>query len=282
MGENDSLSPPSPEPVTDWRASLSPELQGDKTLEQYKSLEELAKGHIETKKLVGNAIRIPGEGAKPEEIKVFHGKLGVPETPEKYLEAGVKLPEVPPESGVAWDQQEVQTFFKLAHAEGYTPKQTQTALNAFAAYMLRFNDKTRNLMAQADTEELRLATQELEKTWGPKDGPQWKHNQALAEHAIQRLLDGQPPAVIQRIVEQANDPLLAQAWAAIGDGLLEHGFLDTAEIAVGQSVEDVEQQIEAMRTQILKVTEGSPEHARLMDEYSALWTMRARLSAATS
>src|SRR3990172_11892156 len=97
---------PAPEPApapapTDWRAALPADLQADKSLEQFKGKDwaevgpTLAKGYVETKKMVGGSLKVPKEDATPEEQAAFYTALGRPETPDKYE---TKVPELPPDA----------------------------------------------------------------------------------------------------------------------------------------------------------------------------------------
>lgn len=100
--------------------TLPEDLRSNETLSRYNSLEELAKGFIETKSMVGNSIRVPSEDAgaeartefinklinkapelmikpdftNPEQSEEFFTTLGVPDDFSKYQNPeGVELPQ---------------------------------------------------------------------------------------------------------------------------------------------------------------------------------------------
>jgi hypothetical protein len=52
----------------------------------FKSLDDVAKSYREAEKGLrdGGRIKVPGDGAKPEEIAAFHKAIGVPEKPDDY------------------------------------------------------------------------------------------------------------------------------------------------------------------------------------------------------
>src|SRR6185369_12579211 len=68
----------------EWMAGLPDDLKGDATLTRYKSLDDLARGHLETKKLASSKLIIPGDGATDEDWGKFYDALGRPESPDKY------------------------------------------------------------------------------------------------------------------------------------------------------------------------------------------------------
>ena len=55
--------------------SLSDEVKTNPTLIQYKTLDDMLKGHIQTKSLVGSSIRVPGEDAGEKDMGEFYQKL---------------------------------------------------------------------------------------------------------------------------------------------------------------------------------------------------------------
>lgn len=102
--------------MSEWMNELPPELQSNETLKQYKSVGDLAKGLVETKAMVGNSIRIPGQDAGEDARVEFINKLkdrvpelvlrpddndpaswalfGTPESADKYdVPEGVTLPD---------------------------------------------------------------------------------------------------------------------------------------------------------------------------------------------
>src|SRR3990170_5621200 len=138
---------------TDWRAALPADLQADKSLEQFKGKDwaevgpTLAKGYVETKKMVGGSLKIPKEDATPEEVAAFYTALGRPETPDKY---DTKIPEFPPDAGVPpLDQVAFRDFLAVSHGAGLTAKQVQAVMDWYGAYTLANVDKFTEFTAQS-------------------------------------------------------------------------------------------------------------------------------------
>lgn len=260
----------SPTPPTDWRASLPIELQAEKSLESFKDVGALAKGFVETKKLVGRGIEFPGADAKPEAVADFRKRAGVPETPDKYP---LTLPDPPEGSPLTWDKGLIAGFLKEMHATHARPETVQAAINIYAQKMAKDWDQWRNQQNASENADLSGEIKELEKKWGPKDGPMWKHYAGRANLAIRTLMGDAPPEAIQRVVESANDPEVAHAFSLLADSLLEHGFLGEDEMPSGMGAQDAQAKADAIRDAALKDHAhplnhvNHPEHERVMKQY---------------
>src|SRR4030095_3808230 len=69
-----------------WRPTLPDEMKAEPSLGGFKDVGALAKAWVETKRLVGDAVKVPKPDASPEERAAFHRKLGVPQSPDQYGE----------------------------------------------------------------------------------------------------------------------------------------------------------------------------------------------------
>lgn len=68
-----------------WRGTLDEELRDDKSLLSFKSVKDLAKSFVNTKKMVGaNTVAIPTDISTEGEWQEFHKAGGRPETVEDY------------------------------------------------------------------------------------------------------------------------------------------------------------------------------------------------------
>lgn len=102
---------------TPWRETLPEEIRNDPSLVDFKDVAALAKSHIETKKLVGASIRVPGPDAAPEARKAFVEKLVKADPNLLYL------PDNAPEEAVAaaW-----QRLGRPGKPEDYAPPDEET------------------------------------------------------------------------------------------------------------------------------------------------------------
>lgn len=263
----DGSATPAP---TDWRASLPVELQNEPSLAKYKSMEEALKGSVHAQRLVGKSLEFPGADAKPEQVAEYRKRAGVPETPDGYK---ITLPAPPEGSGMSWDQTLVKSFLAEMHGVHARPEVVQAAINTYYADMNKKWDAWRNQQNASENEDLSGAIKELEKKWGPKDGPMWKHYAGRAELAIRTLMGDAPPSAIQKIVESTNDPEVAHAFSMLADSLLERGFLGEEEMPSGMGADDAQRKADEIRDAAVKDPQhplnnpNHPEHDRVMKQY---------------
>jgi len=135
----------------------------------------------------------------------------------------------------------------------------------------------RNQQAQDEGADAAAVITELEKKWGPKDGPMWKHHLGRADLALRTFMDGAPPSAVQRVVDQINgDAELAHAWSLMADSLLERGFLGADEMPSGLGASDAQQRADTIRDAAAKDpqhplrNEHHPEHAKVVKEFLEL------------
>lgn len=102
-----------PNPPTDWKSALPPELLANPVLASFKDPVELAKSWDSAQKLIGaKRIALPGEKATDQEREEFYKAIGRPESLDKYSDPTVK-----PIEGLTVDQEGLkkarEQFFKL-------------------------------------------------------------------------------------------------------------------------------------------------------------------------
>ena len=144
-------------------------------------------------------IRVPGEGAKPEEVAAYRAALGVPEKPEDYahvLPEGVKDEQLNKEQLNAWKG-------KL-HAQGVPKAAAETIINEYLAEQAATQKATLAEFAKGiELEKIELAKRfpEIDKTV--------ETVKALANRA------GIPASLKTAIEKGAFDPLNQSAfWGA--------------------------------------------------------------------
>ena len=75
--------------VASWTDSLSDDYKAHKSLETFKSVDDLAKSYIHAQGLIGkDRAIIPTASSTAEEVAEFYGKMGMP-SPEEYKVEGV-------------------------------------------------------------------------------------------------------------------------------------------------------------------------------------------------
>lgn len=182
---------PNAKPVDTGGADPFAELEADSrewaTKNGIKDVKGLAKQAHEQSKLLGNAIRIPGKDAKPEEVAAFHEKLGVPKTADEY---GFKVPETLPED-LPYDGERAKRFAEKAK-ELNIPKSAANALHDwFTGEVVSDFNTSREADSVRMIETAKAETETLVKKWGPLSGETFRANAAFADKALMDF-GGQP------------------------------------------------------------------------------------------
>ena len=141
--------------VTDWKASLSDEIRADKSLENIKDIEGLAKSYVHAQKLVGSdKIPVPNKFATDKDWDAVYEKLGRPADATGYK---YDLPE-----DQNLDTEALNSFSDQAHKLGLLPGQA----NGIVKF---YNEMTANSMQEAESTAVaarEASSTELKKEWG--------------------------------------------------------------------------------------------------------------------
>ena len=144
-----------PQATTDWKASLSDEIKSDKSLENIKDIEGLAKSYVHAQKMVGSdKIPVPNKYATEDDWNAVYEKLGRPKTADGY-----KF-DLPQDKQV--DEASLKEFSTQAHKLGLLPGQAQGMVKFY-------NDITAKSLQDADSKALaarETSTKELKQEWG--------------------------------------------------------------------------------------------------------------------
>ena len=141
--------------ATDWKASLSEEIRADKSLENIKDIEGLAKSYVHAQKLVGaDKIPVPNKFATEKDWDAVYQKLGRPEDATGYK---YDLPE-----DQTINQEVLNNFSNQAHKLGLLPGQANGVVQ-FYNDMQAANLQEQDSVAVAAREN---STKELKQEWG--------------------------------------------------------------------------------------------------------------------
>ena len=141
--------------ITDWKANLSDEIRADKSLENIKDIEGLAKSYVHAQKLVGSdKIPVPNKFATDKDWDAVYEKLGRPADA-----AGYKY-DLPEDQKI--DEASLKNFSDQAHKLGLLPGQ--------ANGMVKFyNEMTAASLQESETTAVaarEASSMELKKEWG--------------------------------------------------------------------------------------------------------------------
>lgn len=137
--------------VPEWMGGLSDELKGDAILSRYKSLDDFAKGHLETKRVASSKVIVPGADADQATWDSFYSQIGRPAEASAY--------EVPSPEGT--DAAYLNAFKGKAHALGLNPAQAK-GLAEWQNEMIGQSIKAGNDASAAELEAFKAATPQFD------------------------------------------------------------------------------------------------------------------------
>jgi len=216
MAEGDGLG---------WRAALPTDLQNNETLSSFKEVKDLGAAHLDlttkygeaTKKAselegrLKDALFIPGDKATDQERAAFYGKLGRPETADKY---DLKRPTLP--EGMTYDEAGEKWFRETAH------KLNLSAAQAAALYD-EYNGRMGGVIKDIEAKRTKAAQDGLEtlkKQWGG----QFDTNMELVKRATAAFLDDES----KKFMDESglgNHPVLVNLFAKLGKAMAEDKFV---------------------------------------------------------
>jgi len=139
-----------------WKETISEEFRNDPNISKFTEIDALAKSYINATRMIGqDKVAVPNENSTDDQWNEIYGKLGRPESPDKYkLEVQSEI--------VPLDENTVKQFAENAHKLGLNNKQAQGVLEYYK------NSMEGSLQqARIDTETAQAnAEQELRKEWG--------------------------------------------------------------------------------------------------------------------
>ena len=139
-----------------WKETISEEFRNDPNISKFTEIDALAKSYINATRMIGqDKVAVPNENSTDDQWQEVYGKLGRPESPDKY-----KL-EVQSETAPLNDTA-IKQFAENAHQLGLNNKQAQGILEFYKNSM-----EGSIQQARVDTETAQAnAEQELRKEWG--------------------------------------------------------------------------------------------------------------------
>jgi hypothetical protein len=254
----------------DWRASLPDDLRGHPSLADVKDVGGLAKRFVDTKAMVGDAVKIPGPEATPEQWAAYHKRIGVPDSPDKYE---IKLAEMPKDHP-GWVPESVAAFKGAAHQAGLTPQQAQALVDWYAKNNLRERDVSTAAAARQRQAEQAESIKAIEERWGTRDSLGWQEQVNLAERVIKQYFGGSP-RMLEMLKFRGDDPVDAIAvfgLADIGRATQEARYLEGESIGGTESAEDLSKQIQELATEMQsgRVNPGSARYRDMLAQKDRL------------
>lgn len=164
-----------------WVAGL--QFEDNRTLveaKQWKTADDAIRSYRELETHASKALKVPEADASADDWNAFYGKLGRPETPDKY-ELKLNTEAVP--EGFPYDEKSAIEFRTWAHEAGLTPAQAQTLHDKFVGVQAGGFTAARDAMAKAEGDTHR----EIVMQWGDPDTDGYKQNLEYTSRAIGQL-----------------------------------------------------------------------------------------------
>lgn len=242
----------------DWFTQLPEEIRSEGALKQFKDIGSLAKSYVHLNKKRNDALAVPGDDAKPEEIEQFYSKLGRPESPDKY---DLKLPE-----GSMMKVEGIAPFKEIFHKAGLTPKQAQNILEAYDGQVKASLDMQKKANAEA------LSALQVE--WGGE----YNKRIAAAQAAVKEFGDDSLTAYLEES-GLGNHPMVIRLMSKIGESLVEHQIVGQSSGAMGVSPSQIQAEIAKIEGNPILRQRNHPERDQLINRrnelYSALYPQEA-------
>ena len=142
--------------VKSWKETISEEFRNDPNISKFTEIDALAKSYINATRMIGqDKVAIPNENSTDDQWQEVYGKLGRPESADKY-QLEVQSETAPLDEGA------IKQFAENAHQLGLNNKQAQGILEFYKNSM-----EGSAQQAKIDTETSQAnAEQELRKEWG--------------------------------------------------------------------------------------------------------------------
>lgn len=229
----------------------------DDAIRSYKELEG-AYG-----KLAGEALKVPGADASPEQIDAFHRRLGRPDAPDGYQ---FTMPEGAPDN-LRYEQKDADRLRQVAHKAGLNPQQAQSLHDAMVTSYAETVQAQAAQVVKAEAD----ATKALEQAWGAPDSTGFQRNAQLADRAIRQLGGTDLKAALMRTgalgpAGEVREPAIAVMLAKVGAQL----FTEDTLYAGPSSVENPWAGKSFNLTKQGEILRRDPNHARTLIEMAGL------------
>jgi hypothetical protein len=230
-----------------YDAFENPEVKTWTAAKGFKDPAAVAESAYNLEKLIGfdkagRTLVVPKDDATPDEMRAFHAKLGVPETPDGY-----KLPL--PETA---DPKLAATLQGWMHKAGVTPRAAETLTKEFVAYSAEQQRAAEGEMIAASDKAFADQT----TAWGAKADENLELGKRFAAQVLpaEITLDSGAKVSRQQFLESVFNAtgatrVFLEMFAKAGGGLGEHKIAGGGDNpAMGLSPQAAQARIQALRT----------------------------------
>lgn len=232
-------------PVSDkWYSGLDPDVQNYVTQrgladkDPVAAFLETAKAHQEAQSYIGvpkeQLLKMPKEGAAPEEWDAFYERLGYSRNADDYKLEGLKFE----------DGTEAEDGFKdFVRAQAQELKLSPAATAKLAENTMKFLEGAEKATTAEETAAATKALEQLRQSWGPN----YEANKVIADRGYEAMMKAagfdQPKmtAAIQKLGEVTGKAEVMQMLLAVGQKLGEDTFVGGGQPGGGLGPRNAEQ-----------------------------------------
>jgi hypothetical protein len=203
-------TPVTPETVsTDWKASLSDEVRADKSLENIKDIESLAKSYVHAQKMVGaDKIPVPNKFATEKDWDAVYEKLGRPKTADEYKFESQDV-----------NQDGLKSFATAAHKMGLLPNQANEMVKWYQENVAAETNAKNATAEKARTD----AVSDLKKEYGLAYDQKLKAASSMAKQYVAAEVLDAPMADGSKL---GDNPAIIKAFATLAEKMGEDQFVN--------------------------------------------------------
>jgi len=244
-----------------WKETISEEFRNDPNISKFTEIDALAKSYINATRMIGqDKVAVPNENSTDDQWNEVYGKLGRPESPDKYkLEVQSEI--------ASLDENAIKQFAENAHQLGLNNKQAQGILEYYKNSM-----EGSVQQARVDTETAQAnAEQELRKEWGRSYDENIKRAGAIAKANMSEDILNMELKDGTRI---GDHPSVIKGFANIANLMSEDKLISTESEGMDQSTD--------YQTEISKLVndrdgpywnKSHPDHDKIVQQVFTLRTM---------
>ena len=237
------------------RSWVPDDLKEDATLKNFKTPHDAIRAFVATKKMVGQRlegmVKVPGEGATPEEVTAWRKATGVPDAATEYtLDVAEDLRHLVPTERLG----EYATVF---HELGVPKATAQKIVSRYAENMQK------QLLALEQTYAQQRAA--LRKEWGEET---YTRRETLADRWIKGFVSEEDQQFLQR-AGIAGHPFWLKHFSRLGENAAEDGVIES-DVAGIASNQQMDVRVKEIETNLLWLQGKHPQQAAWTEERTRL------------
>ena len=245
-----------------WKETISEEFRNDPNISKFTEIDALAKSYINATRMIGqDKVAVPNENSTDDQWNEVYGKLGRPESADKY-QLEVQSETAP------LDESAIKQFAENAHQLGLNNKQAQGILEFYKNSM-----EGSVQQARVDTETAQAnAEQELRKEWGRSYDENIKKAGAIAKANMSEDILNMELKDGTRI---GDHPSVIKGFASIANLMSEDKLVSTESENVDRGTD-----YEAEISKLVNDRDGPywnkahPDHDKVVQQVFTLRTMQ--------